>query len=43
MHVAWSNGKQFNAALILYFQPAFARTPPKITFLILWAAANGVH
>jgi len=29
--------------LIFKFHTVFARTPPKITFLILWAAANGVH
>jgi len=29
--------------LIFKFHTASARTPTKIQFLILWAAANGVH
>jgi len=29
--------------LFFSFYNAFARTPPKIKFFILWAAANGVH
>jgi len=29
--------------LIFKLHTGFARTPPKITFLILWAAANCVH
>jgi len=29
--------------LVVCFQTAFARTPPEITFLIVWVAANGVH
>jgi len=28
---------------IFKFPTAFARIPPKMKFLILWAAANGVH
>jgi len=28
--------------LIFSFCTAFARTPPKVKFLILWAATNGV-
>jgi len=29
--------------LIFNFHTTFTRTPPNIKFLILWAAANGVH
>jgi len=33
----------FFSFLIFKFSTASARTPPKIKFLFLWHAANGVH
>jgi len=45
-HLHWAPAFDFGVFLpFLIFSShiAFARTPPKIKFLILWAAANGVH
>jgi len=45
-HLHWPPASYFGvflSFLIFSFNIAFARTPPKIKFLILWAAANGVH
>jgi len=45
-HLHWSPASDFGVFLpflIFSFHIAFARTPAKIKFLTLWAAANGVH
>jgi len=45
-HLHWppaSDFGVFRSFLIFSFHIAFERTPPKIKFLILWAAANGAN
>jgi len=45
-HLHWPPATDFGVFLpflIFSFHIAFAQRPPKIKFLILWAAANGVH